>query len=32
MEPIKQNESGRDREEKPRNLGEAIEQTTAKKK
>jgi hypothetical protein len=32
MEPIKQNESGRDREEKPRNLGEVIEQTTAKKK
>lgn len=32
MEPIKQNESGRDREEKPRNLGEVIELTTAKKK
>ena len=32
MEPIKQNESGRDREEKPRTLGEVIEQTTAQKK
>ena len=32
MEPIKQNESGRDREEKPRNLGEVIEKTTVTKK
>ena len=32
MEPIKQNESVRDREERSRSLGEVIEQTTAKKK
>ena len=32
MEPIKQNESVRDREERSRSLGEFIEQTTAKKK
>ncbi len=32
MEPIKQNESGRDMEEKPRNLGEVIEKTTVTKK
>ena len=32
MEPIKQNESGREREEKPRNLGEVIEKTTVTKK
>lgn len=32
MEPIKQNEPVRDREERSRSLGEVIEQTTAKKK
>lgn len=32
MEPIKQNESVRDREERSRSLGEVTEQTTAKKK
>ena len=32
MEPIKQNEPLRGRDDKPRNLGEVIEQTTAQKK
>ena len=32
MDPIKQNESVRNREERSRSLGEVIEQTTAKKK
>lgn len=32
MEPIKQDEPARDREERSRSLGEVIEQTTAKKK